>query len=127
MTARAAPVPGILDPERRGLTIGLVLTGVAGTLALAGDTVRIERLTGKAGPGTLSLTGSIGVLAPGLPVDGGDPGPTAGRRGAQWLSGAEPRRHRAGCRAAAIRFPFPTAPSTMPGHPPTHVAARIRA
>ena len=53
----------------RDRTIGLALTGVAGTLRLAGDTVRLDRLAGRAGTGTVTLSGSVGVLAPGLPVD----------------------------------------------------------
>ena len=53
----------------RDRNIGLVLTGIEGTLGLAGDTVRVQHLTGRSGRGTIELTGSIGVLAPGLPVD----------------------------------------------------------
>ncbi len=48
---------------------GLHITEINARLAAAGDTVRIERFTGRAGPGTLSATGTIGVLAAGLPVD----------------------------------------------------------
>jgi translocation and assembly module TamB len=58
-------------------TIGLALTGIQGRLRLDGDTVRLERLTAQTagqsgtgvGRGTVELTGSVGVLAPGLPVD----------------------------------------------------------
>ena len=60
---------GLSGVAVRDRNIGLVLTGIDGTLGLAGDTVRVPRLTGTSGRGTIELTGSIGVLAPGLPVD----------------------------------------------------------
>jgi len=60
-------------------TIGLALTGIQGRLRLDGDRIRVERLTAQtatpsgagagAGRGTVELTGAVGVLAPGLPVD----------------------------------------------------------
>jgi len=50
-------------------TIGLALTDIEGRLRLTGDEARIERLTARAGPGTLTAEGSAGVLAPDLPVD----------------------------------------------------------
>jgi translocation and assembly module TamB len=50
-------------------TIGLVLTQVQGGLALVGDALRLEGLSARAGPGTLALAGSLGILAPGIPVD----------------------------------------------------------
>lgn len=49
--------------------IGLVLTQIQGRLALTGDTVQIETLSAKAGPGALDLAGRVGLLAPGVPVD----------------------------------------------------------
>ena len=48
---------------------GLHVTDITARLAAAGDTVRIDRFTAHAGPGTLSAAGTVGVLAPGLPVD----------------------------------------------------------
>jgi len=63
----------LTDAALRDRTIGLALTGVEGTLVLAGDTVRVERITGhtggQTGRGSVELSGSVGVLAPGLPVD----------------------------------------------------------
>ena len=59
----------LTDAALRDRTLGLALTGVEGTLALAGDTLRLERLAGQSGRGTVELTGSVGALAPGLPVD----------------------------------------------------------
>ena len=60
---------GLSDAALRDRTLGLTLTGIEGTLILAGDTLRLGRLTGQSGPGTVELTGTLGVLAPGLPVD----------------------------------------------------------
>ncbi len=48
---------------------GVHITDIAASLRAEGDTVRIASFTGKAGPGTVAASGSIGVLAPGLPVD----------------------------------------------------------
>lgn len=50
-------------------TIGLALTRIAGTLRLSGDTLRVERLAGTAGTGSVTLDGSLGLLAPGVPMD----------------------------------------------------------
>ena len=59
----------LADGTIRDRTIGLSLTGVQGQLALAGDTVRVQRLVAQAGRGTLTIEGSVGVLAPGIPID----------------------------------------------------------
>ena len=48
---------------------GVRLTALAGTLRAEGQTLRIVSMTGRAGSGTVSLGGSIGVLAPSIPVD----------------------------------------------------------
>jgi len=48
---------------------GVHLTGVSARLVAAGDSVRIDQLSAQAGPGTITATGSIGLLAPDLPVD----------------------------------------------------------
>ncbi len=48
---------------------GVRITDIAATLRADGDTVRIASFTGRAGPGTVAASGSVGVLAPGLPVD----------------------------------------------------------
>ncbi len=48
---------------------GLRITDIAASLRADGDTVRIASFTGRAGPGTVAASGSVGVLAPGLPVD----------------------------------------------------------
>ncbi len=48
-------------------TLGLALTDIDGTLALAGDTLRVEQFSGRAGAGSVALSGSVGLLVPGLP------------------------------------------------------------
>ncbi len=48
---------------------GVRLTAITARLVAAGDTVRIDTFTAKAGDGTLGATGTVGVLAPGVPVD----------------------------------------------------------
>ena len=45
------------------------ITGINARLAEAGDTLRIDHFSATAGPGSMVLSGSVGVLAPGLPVD----------------------------------------------------------
>ena len=48
---------------------GVRITGLAATARLDGDTIRLVSLTGRAGPGTVTASGSVGVLAPGLPLN----------------------------------------------------------
>ncbi len=59
----------LADGEVQDFAQGLRLTGITARLAEAGDTLTIQNFSAKAGPGTIALTGSVGVLAPGLPVD----------------------------------------------------------
>lgn len=53
----------------RDRRLGLVLTEIDGRLQLAGETLRVERLSASAGPGNLRLTGTLGWLSPDQPVD----------------------------------------------------------
>ncbi len=48
---------------------GLHLTAMTANIALSGPTVRIDRFFARAGQGTITASGSVGALAPGLPVD----------------------------------------------------------
>ncbi|MCG6859895.1 MAG: translocation/assembly module TamB domain-containing protein, partial [Chromatiaceae bacterium] len=48
---------------------GLHLGDIDALLQLEGDKVRITRLEASAGPGTVSASGSLAVLAPDLPID----------------------------------------------------------
>jgi translocation and assembly module TamB len=59
----------ITDAALSDLRLGINLSDVGGALILSGDDLLIERLTGRAGNGTVALTGRVGVLAPDLPVD----------------------------------------------------------
>ena len=55
--------------ELQDFVQGVHITDISARLAAAGDTVRIERFEARAGRGSLAASGSVGVLAPGLPVD----------------------------------------------------------
>ncbi len=55
--------------EVQDFTQGVHLTNVAARIDATGDTLHITRFTADAAPGTIALTGSVGALAPGLPVD----------------------------------------------------------
>jgi translocation and assembly module TamB len=48
---------------------GLNLENVDATLVGDGDALSVEKFTGSMPPGTVSMTGRIGVLRPGIPVD----------------------------------------------------------
>lgn len=48
---------------------GVRLNDIAGTAQLQGEDVVIPRLTARAGPGTIALSGRVGALRPALPVD----------------------------------------------------------
>ena len=71
-TAAAPRIGGTAQLSRgevQDFAQGVRITDVAATLRADGDTVRIASFTGRAGPGTVAASGSVGVLAPGLPVD----------------------------------------------------------
>ena len=55
--------------EVQDFTQGLRVSDIAASLRADGDTVRIVSFTGRAGPGTLSASGTVGVMAPGMPID----------------------------------------------------------
>ncbi len=48
---------------------GVHLSGTSALIAAHGQTMRIENFIAHAGPGTIRLSGSVGALAPGVPVD----------------------------------------------------------
>ena len=54
--------------EVQDFTQGVHLTDLAATIQATGQTIRITSLTGRAGPGTISASGSVGLQAP-MPVD----------------------------------------------------------
>ncbi|MGI4952246.1 MAG: translocation/assembly module TamB domain-containing protein, partial [Janthinobacterium lividum] len=55
--------------EVQDFTQGVRISDLAASARLDGDTIRLGSLTGRAGPGTIAASGTIGVLAPALPVD----------------------------------------------------------
>ncbi len=55
--------------ELQDFAQGLHLTAIAAHLTAANDTLRIDSLTAQAGPGTLAAHGTVGILAPTIPVD----------------------------------------------------------
>lgn len=48
---------------------GAHITGLTALLEAEGETIRIARLEGRAGPGTITASGNVGALAPGMPID----------------------------------------------------------
>ena len=48
---------------------GIRITDIAASLRLDGETMRIASFTGRAGTGTIAASGTVGVLAPTIPVD----------------------------------------------------------
>jgi translocation and assembly module TamB len=55
--------------EIQDYTLGAQLTSVEALVQAAGDSVRIASLTARAGAGSVSASGTIGLLATGRPVD----------------------------------------------------------
>jgi translocation and assembly module TamB len=48
---------------------GLGLTDISASLEGAEGTLKIKSLSATAAPGTVSMTGSVGILSPGIPID----------------------------------------------------------
>jgi translocation and assembly module TamB len=59
----------LVQGEVQDYSLGAHLKDIEALLQLAGDQVRVARLTARAGPGTISASGTIGALQPDLPVD----------------------------------------------------------
>lgn len=55
--------------EVQDFGLGLRIRDIAALIEADGQTIRISRFTGRAGPGTLGLTGTVSPTAPGMPVD----------------------------------------------------------
>jgi len=71
-TAAAPRLAGTIRLDRgevQDFAQGLHLTDVTALVEAAGDTLRLASLSAKAGRGTITANGTVGVLAPGLPVD----------------------------------------------------------
>ena len=68
---RSPEVGGTLDlanGDLRDYTQGAHLSSVTAHLVVSRDSLRVESLTARAGPGQLSMSGTIGVLQPKLPL-----------------------------------------------------------
>jgi translocation and assembly module TamB len=71
-TVAAPALSGTLrltDGDVQDFAQGLHLTGMTALLRAQGDTIRIEQFSATAGPGTVTAGGTIGVLAPNMPID----------------------------------------------------------
>jgi translocation and assembly module TamB len=70
---------------------GAHISDIAALVQADGDTIRITQFTGRGGDGTIGLTGTVGIRAPGLPVNlrltANDAKPLAGDRLEVTLSG----------------------------------------
>lgn len=66
---RIAGTVQLAGGEVQDFTQGVHLTDMQATLVADGEVVRITRFVATAGPGTIGASGSIGVLAPGMPMD----------------------------------------------------------
>lgn len=55
--------------ELQDAALGTHLTDISALIVAQGQTVRIESFLAHDGPGTIRLSGSVGVLTPGIPVD----------------------------------------------------------
>lgn len=71
-TAAAPRIAGTIRLDRgevQDFAQGVHLTDVTALVEAAGDTLRLASLSAKAGQGTITASGTVGVLVPGLPVD----------------------------------------------------------
>ena len=71
-TNQAPVIGGTLTLTRgdlRDYRLGVHLTDITGTMIGNQDTLEVSRLTANAAPGQLTLTGTVGVMRPGMPVD----------------------------------------------------------
>jgi translocation and assembly module TamB len=69
----AAPILGgtltLAGGELQDFVQGVRVQNIVATIEASGDSIRIVRLQGQAGDGTISASGSLGLAAPGMPVD----------------------------------------------------------
>jgi translocation and assembly module TamB len=71
-TAAAPSINGavtLAGGEIQDFVQGLRIRTIAATITADGDTATIQKFSAQAGPGSLSLTGSVGLLAPGIPIN----------------------------------------------------------
>ncbi|HTW25571.1 MAG TPA: translocation/assembly module TamB domain-containing protein [Acetobacteraceae bacterium] len=58
----------LVDVSVQDYAQGAHLTAINGSAVAEGQTIRLD-ISGRAGPGTIGLSGTVGPFAPGLPVD----------------------------------------------------------
>lgn len=71
-TARAPQIAGTVrfaHGDLRDYTEGVHLENINAQLVGGQGSLRIAHMTARAGPGQLSVTGTVGILQPGMPVD----------------------------------------------------------
>jgi translocation and assembly module TamB len=66
---RVAGTVDIADADLQDVARGARLSNIAALLRLDGDMLQISRFTARAGRGTVTARGAIGVLQPDMPVD----------------------------------------------------------
>jgi translocation and assembly module TamB len=66
---RANGTVTISEADLQDMARGARLSDIASELRLDGDVLRITRFTGRAGRGTVTASGQVGVLQPDMPVD----------------------------------------------------------
>ena len=59
----------LANGDVQDFTTGVHLTDIAARIQGSGGTLRITQFSAKAGPGTMDMGGTIGVMQPGLPLD----------------------------------------------------------
>ena len=65
---RASGSARIANGSVQDFVQGIHITAISGTLAADGGTLRLQQFSGKAGDGTITIAGTVGVAAP-MPVD----------------------------------------------------------
>jgi translocation and assembly module TamB len=71
-TLRAPRISGearLADGAIEDFAQGVRITEITGLIEAGGGTIRVARLQGRAGPGTLGITGSVDTAGQGLPVN----------------------------------------------------------
>lgn len=66
---RAAGTLRLVGATLADRTLGVSVSDIAGTLQLDGEVLRSDGLSGRAGRGEVTLAGTVGVLADGMPAD----------------------------------------------------------
>jgi translocation and assembly module TamB len=71
-TLRAPRISGaarLANAAIEDFALGVHITDITGLVEAVGSTIRLTRLKGRAGPGTIGVSGSVDTSAPGLPLN----------------------------------------------------------